>query len=472
MTDFWKDFRVIWNCTVRYGVPRWSVFGCACLFVVGLLLTASIGWYTGNWPKSIGAGGSPLAGVLVLLWSLVVSRAVKQASPANAKLVPRLRSRIVLMVVLTGMACTVLASIIYGQFSGKFAWSFIACGFYLLGIAWAQVSVIGVLCLLLPSAFSLSENYLLPPIKALLWSDQALFVAAVALILMSAYFIRTMFPRGGDRNWKVQGRLLLSEQARKSSWGASFNSEGFAARPYGALLRRDCNKRSRNLVLHVLGPSSHWSVLLRMGAVAVLCVLMGKAWLLLFPHPALQSFLSETAWILASMLMLGQCIVCGDPVSRMAATSTEQSLFRLSPHLPSTRQLNRRLATNLVRNCLIGWLVLACIVMGFTAAMGASADKLVMQFCLCTLGLLFLCVPLLDYSNESRLRRGTLINWIAIAGVLVLLGLFLATGGASYLVAWIGFACLNVIAAIGFVAYRWRAMVAAPIAFPAGRIAC
>jgi len=153
----------------------------------------------------------------------------------------------------------------------------------------------------------------------------------------------------------------------------------------------------------------------------------------------------------------------------MTRTRGEQSLLRLAPLTGNTALLNRRLATQLLRRALGLWIVLTVTILAVSALV-AGPGVLARQFGLCCLAGQIAMMGLLgDHAGNGGWHIG--LAWRA-AGLALLEALAaLALGGLTRTPVWLWMAAI----ALGVAAFQlrrsWGVMLAAPMAFPARRLA-
>ena len=132
--------------------------------------------------------------------------------------------------------------------------------------------------------------------------------------------------------------------------------------------------------------------------------------------------------------------------------------------------LNRRLAGRVLRQALGCWAALTVVVLGVSLLLGAGPDALLRQLGLCSLAGQVAMMGLLgDYANGTggwHLKLGLRAAALAAVQALVAVGLGRLTGTMPW--PWL----IEISLAVCVVQLRldWRRMLAAPPAFPAGRL--
>jgi hypothetical protein len=155
----------------------------------------------------------------------------------------------------------------------------------------------------------------------------------------------------------------------------------------------------------------------------------------------------------------------------MRRTPGEQALLRLTPRAGDAALLNRRLAGRVLRQALGCWAVLTVVVMGVSLLLDAGPDALLRQLGLCSLAGQVAMMGLLgDYaSGAGGWNLALALRAAAYAAVqaLAAVGLGKLTGTTAW--PWL----IEISLAVCVIKLRldWKRMLAAPPAFPAGRMA-
>jgi hypothetical protein len=151
-------------------------------------------------------------------------------------------------------------------------------------------------------------------------------------------------------------------------------------------------------------------------------------------------------------------------------TAGEQSLLRLTPLAGSAMLLNRRLALELLKSALCHWAMLTGAILVAVFLIGGPGEMVAAEAAMCLLAAQVAIMGLLgDFAAEGS---GWTISRAVQAGFLGFFELFVAMGLARLGLAstWTWLA-LIAIGAGAFQLHRaWRGMLAAPPAFPAGRM--
>jgi hypothetical protein len=156
---------------------------------------------------------------------------------------------------------------------------------------------------------------------------------------------------------------------------------------------------------------------------------------------------------------------------QMRRTRGEQALLRLTPRAGDAALLNRRLAGRVLRQALGCWAVLTVVVLGVLLVLEAGPDALLRQLGLCSLAGQVAMMGLLgDYAKGTggwHLKLGLGAGALAAVQALVAVGLGRITGTT----AWPWLVVIPLVVCAAWLRLAWRRMLAAPPAFPAGRMA-
>jgi hypothetical protein len=225
------------------------------------------------------------------------------------------------------------------------------------------------------------------------------------------------------------------------------------------------------LLMHALGPAAHWSAWI--GGLVTLLFMGGVARLVLtWSHDVgVQPLVDLMTTVGPSLLVLTIVFSTAQYGQQMRRTQGEQALLRLTPRAGDAALLNRRLAGRVLRQALGCWAALTVVVLGVSLLLGAGPDALLRQLGLCSLAGQVAMMGLLgDYANGTggwhlmlALRAGILAAAQALAAV----GLGWLTGTTAW--PWLVLLPLTVCCVL--LRLDWQRMLAAPPAFPAGRMA-
>ena len=463
MSDFWQDARLIWFAAVRRDTSfiGWSTVVAVFVALIVTLLLPVSSYKVILFDMCILAVCMSFVG-----WCMFFGNALRQYAPANGHLVPRVRKNTLRTVVLVWALSTMVPSAIFGLASGSILWAgicFLTLGsmFLFLGLRiarrtkiWPISLFLVLLRILLPSDFD--AILARAPVLAL--------TLAVALLLVGGYFaLRATFSLDCERNWRIQAAL-----ENRAVSGTDFISDSANRGLYGAVLRRDCAKRSRHgaLLLHVLGPTRHW--IATMVPLAVLLVVAVAVKLANFKLDNVhnQTLWENAGWFLIWPFMLSRMFFA----RRLAETAPEQGLFRLSPLAPSQQQFNRMLATILLRKSAFDWAMATATLIIVTTLSGSTFSNPAITFFVCCTALPLIASPLRDYARQNA-PSCTLQQTAASALAMV------AFVSAPFMTLigpldpwWPLIAAVSGALALFIVFTRRRSMLRAPAAFPAERM--
>lgn len=128
----------------------------------------------------------------------------------------------------------------------------------------------------------------------------------------------------------------------------------------------------------------------------------------------------------------------------MVQRKAEQGLVRLLPAAPLAGDMNRVLARYLLENFAVMWLGCSALAVGAMLVLGANAGE-----------------------AWRAQAVSTILYYLCAAAALV--AAYQAASGKLAAQTWAAMALASVVLSVIFVGLRWRAMVAAAPAFPAGR---
>lgn len=447
------------SAIVRWGVLILvAIVGIALAFTQGARAALMFVWCAG------------CAAILAMWIGRFIPGAVKLNSPANAKLVPGMRRRLVELAALVWFAAIVGLMIApYANGAGPGVWILwvaigtLGCG---LGAAGHQggAALVCVACVgstflsKLPAPLhGLLSGPLVPALSPLLYAGLVMVV------------VREIFAEGQDRHWRMIDRRARIADAPGKADPLIEQIAGARTRGwYAASLRRACARRdSRRLVLHALGPAHHLGELLAgLGFFANTLAVVGvfARW------RTGDDFLEGAGWIFACLLMIVPASIILRLNGLAAAYPGEQALVRLAPAAPgAAASFNRDLGRGLALQALKGWALAAGAALSMAALAGAGPSILVRVASICCLMLPIVAAPLRNHAVRTRLPGAVLVLlMVGSAGVSIGLGFALraVTGLPAMPVA----AIVSIAIASYAVTHGLRVMTSSPFAFPAGRM--
>lgn len=443
-------------------------------WITWVLLAAAVpcflgGAYMGQqWRDGVLLAIVPLGATAFMWWGMLVRSAVAQNQPSHACLVPHLRRR--LMVALAAACCTGvllvagLASLKIGHFGHLLAALSLVFPFVLLMQRYSWLSILPSVVVF--SALSWLKQPLADATRWLAGYDEwAVTLAALAVIVpLSAWALQVTLPRGGDAHsdWY---RKYTSRLAALRSGGVKPASD---SRALWALLRWrqrpiTAGTPVGNKMMAGLGLSV-WTT----AAVAPLMVAVG--WLIMVPLKwSLGARMPEFGTALIEIMAMSSVLICvQSQTTVLSQRRGEQAVLRLAPGLPSAPALNRVLARVMLRRFMAAWGVSAACVLLIEATAAGQPALSGHGLLLAVLPLPFSFFMLRDYATMPRQRDPQQTG--VVLGMVVLM----VPAGLRLLLpdVWCGVLALVVaVVSLVLLRWRWRYMMRAPVAFPAGRSA-
>ena len=472
-----QDIRNIWRVTTLQRGERtmlllgWLALGGGTLTAFGAFLAVLAGKQSPLFLLQMLAGFAAVW--LGLVWmALFVPASILLNSPANARLVPRQRRR--LMQMAAGSWFLVTAGMTFA--SNEWA-VFPATGLSLIGVAMLRAgrSEAGLLFIIGINWESLAR-YVLPPVVVdAVGSDAGLWTLSALLLPMGAWALRTMYPAGGDNHLAGRGEQI-KRASQQNQHGLEYNGlagrlrQWTTARIYGAMLQRDLRRpQPGKLLVHALGPVAHWSAWT--GSVAVTLALgLGVRLLLVWRGAGGLRHAADDVIGVALMATVILVVFSTAVFSQQIRKTTgEQALLRLTPLAGQAALLNRRLAQGLLKSALCNWLMLTAAILVAAALIGGDLSVVLRLGALSVLaGQVALAGLLDDFAGEGGWNLPLALGVGLVALVEVLVALLLEKLSGVSIWAWV------TLIAIGAGAWQlrrsWRAMLTSRPAFPAGRL--
>lgn len=408
----------------------------------------------------------PQAALGLFCWMRYVSGAVRQNTPANAQLAPRL-CRSVRLTTIAAWFLTLLPMALLASASAYPLLAFLTLSMMVtaLGMARGGRAVgTGVYILLVVTTAQVSSN---PGFKE--WLSQAPVLAMLALLsaAMAWDALRSVFPHGGDHHWK----LLRAQDGQRVSTdliGSMRHSRTSGHRRwlFGLMFKHDLRPGARadHLLLHALGPNNHrFDFLVPLVTTAGLALLLKLA---LATHvPASGEVPLGIIYSFAAPLILLQGLTFNRLEVSMKATAGEQVLVRLAPRAPAAASLGRSVARQLLAICVTEWFVCGAALLGISLLFRGGARAATLVATMMGTSLAMTGWALRDYAGKDAGNLGVVImQTIAMGAGCV--GLLLLSDQP---LAWGMLLALMLAAALAIVRGRWNTMAGAPAPFPAGR---
>lgn len=407
---------------------------------LALVLPVLAGAFSGHWARSIGLGaGIPLLFVVFLWWNFLAASVVTQCDAPATRLVPRMRQRAFLLLSGVWLFTSVVLGLLLSLGFPVKAPVIAAVGIVLAVVSTgAMLGVFFILCLVL---------YLL---ELAGHSVGDLGFATVANILLLA--VSLVAAVAGCLMWR---RLGWRGAAGKVSAGAGTNYF------YARRLRHDIQLADgARLLIHAAGPP----VLTPMPRQVVV---YGAVLLISTTVFSVDAQVACGSFAAFALLL----IFAGGPsmARSIAITPREQALVRLTPGVPAGERFNDALSNALLRQWWRMYWQSCVVAFAFMAAAGASSTTLASLTAVFTMALVGASATQRDYAAMLRGRWSEALGmgWFALSVWFALMA-FMEKGSAA---AWMALAGVSVVVGAAVVYLSRRAMLRAPVSFPAGRTA-
>ena len=414
------------------------------------------------------------AGWLGFIWMMLfVPASILLNSPANARLVPRQRRRLVQMAAAGWLLVTAGLTFAGAAWAALPAIGLTLIGFALIRAGRNEATPLFILGLNWPS---LSRHVLPPAVVEAVASDAGLLALSALLLPAGAWALRTMYPAGGDTHLARRGEQVMragwfDRQAWASAAEGGRLSRWTTARVYRAMLKLALRRpRAGAMLMHALGPLAHWSAWI--GSMAVMLLISTSLRLMLVwrGQETLRHFLDGPVGAglgtMAFFVALGTAAFS----QQIRKTSGEQSLLRLTPLAGNAALLNRRLAVELLKGALRNWAVLTSVIVLAVLLLGGGGDMVAREVALCLLAGQVSTLGLLgDFAKDGGWTVLRVVQAVLLAVAELFVALGLAKAGGTSIWAWV--ALIAIVIGAWQLRRAWRRMLAAPPAFPAGRMA-
>jgi hypothetical protein len=462
----WQDVRLIWTMATTCRNPQGVKWGGRLALLLALALAmaklAGLLHKTSFWKSELLIA----VGWFALVWmGLFLPATVLMNSAPNARLVPRLRRRLLQMGAGSWAIVTAGPALAFGSWS---AYPLFAA--YMLGVMLGRAGIRPAMPLIvLAPLWPLMSARLPAPLVDAVTSTPGLLALSLVLVLCAAWGMGRLYPAGGDRHLDGRGQVIERIGRAENPEIARSRGVAFLNRfAYVPALQRDCLLgKPDTLLQHALGPAVHWSAWIPGLAIMLLFTLAVGAFLAFsgaeMPPDVAHGVLNTVLIVLNSLVVLGSAKFR----QAMRTTQGEQALLRLTPLAGQAALLNRRLADAMTKTALFDWIMVTAVLLAAAWVAGADAAILLRQFALSCLGGMLAATFLLDDFARSRL----VFSWRQSLMVLLLSG-----GGAALQwialgsLFWTGLALASLAGATLLLRAARRRMLAAPPAFPAERM--
>ncbi|MEW6370198.1 MAG: hypothetical protein AB1584_04635 [Pseudomonadota bacterium] len=475
MNALLRDYWLVWRMALSTRHRRANVFILALAVLVALVIGLLVQLKHDDPVLSLGLSLRIALGVLLASWLIYfVPGAVKLNSPVNARLVPRLRRRLIQLTALVWVLMVATVTLMTLETRLTPALVFLGAGTWIAAFGLGQSGHrLGQWVQLSAWLFIVFHKHLPPGLLESLQSGTGFAAATLLMLAFAAFALQGMFMDGGERHYAArEAQVLQTERLTASGQFRERSQVKFGASFYRWALRRDCQAgEPGKLLAHLLGSMNHWSYRAVMLGAFMAISALALAAVRAFAGPELQQMVTDVGWAAFACMMLLPLFENERRNVRVKDTAAEQALFRLAPRLPvSAPAFNRKVAATLLRIALLEWGMLAATVLCLGVMTGASAANLFMQACLCCMTL-----PLVGGNLRDHARRVGPLGWQMLIGLIVSIGVSFAFGmvaqKATGLPVMAGAALTSIVIALVVVALGFRRAEGAPCAFPAGRLA-
>lgn len=469
MSAAWRDYRALLKAAIVQREPRAVRIG---LWFTGILtLAAAIAPFAFH-RVEFGALRFVVAVpgfTLTIFWLMAfVPSAALLNTPANARLVPRMHRRLVELMIAGWVVQTAALVIVLGSWR---ATPLVAS--WLIGMTLSRGGRrIGALLILPGPMWGVVQGTLAPGLLAFLTSTPGFVAEMPLLAVTAAWAVRAVLPNGGEGHVAQRAGQAAAIQRMELGRRNEVAAEAIFARSiYPRLLGRDCRRRrAGRLLMHVLGPTGHWSMSWPMLIALLGLGVIANILLATLATDEVREIVAAQGWILAAFIGFALGMGSGQFALRIGRTRAEQGLLRLAPLVGPPAGLNRMLAAGLLRNAMLSWAACSAVVMGVTVLLGARGEILVTQAALCCVtGLPPIAGLQRDFARDDSTGWFGMFYW-PLLGAAVCFPVALLGSMLLHLPLWPLVALAAGAFSAAMAGWRWRRMVGAPVAFPSGRL--
>lgn len=469
-----QDYRLIWCAAILHRdqaamrtlyLVAGAVVACGVIVVVLGDLTV---------PQALRLMTAVAFMAAAFIWTFMfVPGSIRLNSPINAWLLPRQRRRLLQMTAAYWLVATLGIAYGLGNWS---ALPIVEFGTVAAALVMAGNKYVPFLLILAGNAPLLMRAVLPPAWIEWMTGSAAVWTTSILMLPAAAWGLRWLYPSGGDAYLaRRPGQIKRIDHFAFSNEDRLPAPEGVIWKGslslYRAALRRDLRRADPGaMLMHALGPVAHWTAFA--GGIAIILV-FGVVMQITLGRPpgAAVPALADRVPIFGPALMaLTIAFSTAQYGQQMRRTQGEQALLRLTPLAGNAALLNRRLAARLLLQALCFWGLLTVAAVGVTLPFAAGPDALLRQLALCCVAGQVAMMGLLgDYAGD---RGGW--NWMlglrAAAYVLVQALVAMGLGQLTGTTAWPWLVEIPLIVCAVQLRLAWRRMLAAPPAFPAGRM--
>lgn len=397
--------------------------------------------------------GVPLLLLVVMWWVLMFGSLLKQCSAPAMQLAPRMRERTMRAFVLAWAAATLSLTLVIGV---------------PFGLPGQVAVVVGLGLLEITVMFS---PWRLGLFAALLW------IRWFAGIPMPAWFLDFLASNAavalGAMLVVFDGRAALLRMFGKPGvrrpWSLSKKPAPTVFPDVVRLLQTMRTDRSdgQPLIARVLGPAAFAGSRTVATVLVVACVAIRALIEIQGTGTAHDRLLMTRAMVLIGMLEL-QALLAYKEAGRVYQRQAEQALVRLSVAAPVAAGINRVLARYFVTSFAAMWAGCSAVTVAMLLVLGASVSEALGAAAACTLLLALAGLPLRDYARGKESDLVATLTYLLVSLSAVAAGIEAMRGKVAPN-AWAALALASAVLAALFVWCRWRTMLKAAPAYPAGR---
>lgn len=469
-----QDYRLIWRAAIlhRDQAAMRTLYLVAGAVVACGVIVAVLGDLTILQGLRLMTAVALMAAAFI--WTFMfVPGSVRLNSPINAWLLPRQRRRLLQMTAAYWVAATLGIAFGLGNWS---ALPIVEFAMLATALMTAGNKYVPYVLMAVGNLPWLTRTVLPPAWIEWMTGSAAVWTTSILMLPAAAWGLRWLYPTGGDAYLarrpdqikRVNHFAFSNEERQPVPEGmAGQGSRSF----YRTVLRRDLRRADPGaMLMHALGPMAHWTAWSGGIAATVAC---GVVIHLVLDRPhgnAVQALADHVPAFGPAMLALLILFSTAQYGQQLRRTRGEQALLRLTPLAGDAALLNRRLASRLLLQSLGVWALLTVVIVVVMLPFAAGPDALLRQLALCCVAGQVAMMGLLgDYAGD---RGGW--NWMlgvraaayVLAQALVAMGLGQLTGTT----AWPWLVEIPLIVCAVQLRLAWRRMLAAPPAFPAGRM--
>jgi len=315
MSAVMKDYYLLWRMALSIRHPRAHVFFLCATAVATLGLGALIQLKEDDLLRTVILSLQVVLGFLLVgALFYFIPGAVKLNTPATARLVPRMRRRLMGLTILACVVATgavALMAMMGSDTRAEAALVFLGTGsgiaMYGLAQSGHRAAGVGQFALFGVIFFNSSVP---PGLLEPLTHGSGFAIATLLMLALGAFVLQAMFMNGGERHVAAcAARALQAERLSATGQFRERKVRGFGAALYRRILARDSRRRdsgqlSRRLLGHLLGAASHpvhHALTLASLVAIVACALLG---IHLFASADTQHMVTNIGWLFASGLLL------------------------------------------------------------------------------------------------------------------------------------------------------------------------